>query len=129
MPADTDTADVTVYVIVWPERATDPAPIPKLRLIAGVPARPAPETAMVIVLIVPAVAVLNEYAYVTAVALIWLFETDQLTFVNAAAPAGATGSTSVASTIPIARSKPLQRPRPAAELRLRTRVGRGRVEG
>jgi hypothetical protein len=42
----------------------------------------------VIVLIVPVVAVLNEYAYVTLLALTWLFETDQLTLVNAAAPAG-----------------------------------------
>ena len=42
-----------------------------------------------IVLIVPVVAAVNENAYVTFVALTWLFETDQLTFVNAAAPAGA----------------------------------------
>ena len=38
-----------------------PAPMPYARAIVGVPPRPEPETAKVIVLIVPAVAVLNEY--------------------------------------------------------------------
>src|SRR5437899_1753929 len=52
---------------------------------AGVPASPAPDTANVIVLIVPVVAVLNEYEYVTLVALTWLFVTVQLRLVSAAA--------------------------------------------
>ena len=87
MPADTDTAEVTVYVIVCPDRLTEPAPTPKFRLIAGVPARPAPDTTIVMVLMVPVVAVLNENAYVTLVAPTWLFDTVQLTLVNAAASA------------------------------------------
>src|SRR6478609_10428787 len=97
MPADTDTAEVTVYVIVCPDRLTEPAPTPKFRLIAGVPARPAPDTTIVMVLMVPVVAVLNENAYVTLVAPTWLFETDQLTLVNVAAPAGLAGNTSNAA--------------------------------
>ena len=60
MPAATETAEVTVYVIVCPERLTVPAPMPKLRLMVGVPPRPAPETANVIDLITPTVAVVNE---------------------------------------------------------------------
>ena len=46
-----------------------------------------------IVLIVPVVAVLNEYEYVTLVALTWLFDTVQLRFVSAAAFAGVAEST------------------------------------
>ena len=42
---------------------------------------------------VPAVAVLNEYEYVTFAAATWLFDTDQFTVVNAAAPAGAAPTT------------------------------------
>ena len=60
MPAAPETADVTVYVIVWPERPTEPAPIPYTRAIVGVPPSPEPETTNVIVLIVPIVVVLNE---------------------------------------------------------------------
>ena len=63
-------------MIVWPARATVPAPIPYARVIVGVPARPAPETANVIDLIVPAVVVLNEYEYDVFAAETWLFEVE-----------------------------------------------------
>src|SRR5690242_17666499 len=54
----------------------------------GAPRRFAPETANVILPIVPAVLVVNEYEYETFVAETWLFETDQLMLVSVAAPAG-----------------------------------------
>ena len=60
MPAATETAEVTVYVIVCPDAADGAGADPEVAAIVGVPARPAPETAKVIDLIVPAVAVVNE---------------------------------------------------------------------
>jgi hypothetical protein len=62
MPAETLTAAVTVYVMTCPTLATDPAPMPYAVTMAGAPPSPAPDTVKVTVLIVPVVAVLNEYA-------------------------------------------------------------------
>jgi len=103
---------------------TEPAPTPKFRAIAGVPARPAPETTMVIVLTMPVVAAVNEYAYVTPVALTWLFDTDQLTFVKLAALAGVACNTTRHGVIAITTRTATHRRRAmTAAARVRENVG------